>query len=101
MNLRARLGHVRTAVVCRGELLPATANPNPPARLRTPADILNLLEQMTATVQSDPFTSTANKARAVGHLAAVALKAIEANNLTARVELLEAVLKKRPAGGTS
>jgi hypothetical protein len=34
------------------------------------------------------------------HLATVARKAIEANNLAARVELLEAVLKQRPAGGT-
>ena len=58
--------------------------------------MMALLEQTTVAVQSDPFTSTAHKARALGHLAAVALKAMEANNLVARVEMLEAVLKLRP-----
>jgi hypothetical protein len=98
MTLRNRLGSLHTAVVCRGQSLPV---PIDPLRLRTPRDVLDVLEQLTAAVQADPFTSTAAKARAVGHLAAVALKAMEANNLAARVELLEAVLKQRPAGGTS
>jgi hypothetical protein len=70
----------------------------PAAALRTPADVLRLLEEMTATVRADPFSRAADKARAVGYLAGVALKAIAAGNLAARVERLEAVLKQRPGG---
>ena len=69
--------------------------------LRTATDILELLEQMTAAVWADLFTRPTEKARAVAHLAGVALKAIEIHNLAARVEMLEAVLKRRPGGSTS
>ncbi len=98
MTLRNRLGSLQTAVVCRGQSVPVAIDR---PRLRTPADVLALLEHMTAAVQRDPFAGMATKARAVGHLAAVALKAMEANNLAARVELLEAVLKQRQSGSGS
>ena len=101
MTLRTRLGHLRATTVGRGELVPVTVVPRQPPALRTPADVLRLLEEMTATVWADPFARPAEKARAVGHLAAVALKAIEANNLAARVELLETVLKQRQLGSAS
>ncbi len=68
----------------------------PTVSMRTPADILKLLEQLTAAVLADPYAEAATKARAVGHLAALALKAIEVDHLRARLELLEAVFKTRP-----
>jgi hypothetical protein len=42
---------------------------------------------------------TLEKARAVGYLAGLSLKAIEAGNLAARLEALEAALKLRGSGG--
>jgi hypothetical protein len=100
MKLQNRLGQLQTAVVWRGEVPPA-AGRHPPPALRTAANILDLLEEMTAAVWADPFARPAEKARVVGYLAGVALKAMEANNLAARVEMLEAVLKRRPEGSTS
>jgi hypothetical protein len=38
------------------------------------------------------------RARTIGYLAGVALRALEAGNLAARVEMLEAVLKQRNGG---
>ena len=46
-------------------------------------------------VRLDPEAATMEKARTIGYLAGVALKAIEAGNLAARIEMLEAVLKQR------
>jgi hypothetical protein len=101
MKLQVRLGNLRNAVVCRGGVTPLRGVPDAPPSLRTAADVLELLEEMTAAVWADPFTRPAEKARAVGYLAGVALKAIEIRNLAARVEMLEAVLKLRPEGRTS
>ncbi len=96
MNLRTRLAHLRSAMDRREKS--SSVGARTPPRLSTPADILKLLEEAAAVLQSDPFAEPAAKARAMGHLAAVALKAIETNNLAARVALLEMVLKQRPKG---
>jgi hypothetical protein len=98
MRLSARLGSLQTAVMCCGELVPARIDP---PRLRTPRNILDLLEDAAAAVQVDLLARPAEKARALSRLAAVALKAIEVDNLVARVELLETVLKQRQLGGGS
>ena len=64
-------------------------------RLKTAGDVLALIEDQTAAVLEDTEAGTLEKARTAGYLATIALKAIEAGNLTARLETLEAVLKKR------
>ncbi len=98
MKLHRRLRDLQTAfprkVGRAGDSvgLPATVS------MRTPADILTLLEKLTAAVQADPFAEAVTKARAAGHLAAIALKAIEVGDLAAQVALLEMVLKQRPKG---
>src|SRR5262245_15236967 len=70
--------------------------PVPPAlRLRAAADVLALLEEQVQAVRAAPEAGALAKARAVGYLAAIALKAIEAGNLAARIEALEAVLTQR------
>ncbi len=65
------------------------------SRLRTPADLLAVLQHQIEAVRLDPEAGTLEKARVIGVLAGVALKAIEVGNLAARVEMLEAVLKQR------
>ncbi len=54
-----------------------------------------LLEEQVAAVRRDPEVGTVEKARAIGELARLALKAVEAADLAGRVEALEAVLKGR------
>src|SRR5215475_14483158 len=66
-----------------------------PFRLKTAADVLSLLEEQVEAVRAEQGAGTLEKARTVGYLAGVALKAIEAGNLAARIETLEAVLKRR------
>ncbi len=98
MKLHRRLRELQTAFPHKkGQSGDSVGRP-PTVSMRTSADILKLLEQLTAAVQADPFAEAATKARAAGHLAAIALKAIEVNDLAARVALLEMVLKQRPKG---
>jgi hypothetical protein len=67
--------------------------------LKTAADVLSLLEEQVEAVRNEQAAGTLEKARAVGYLAGVALKAIEAGNLAARIEMLEAILKQRNGDG--
>jgi hypothetical protein len=69
-----------------------------PFRLKTAADVLALLEEQVTAVRSDNTLTTVERARTVGYLAGISLKAIEAGDLAARVEAVEAVLKQRRAG---
>jgi hypothetical protein len=66
-----------------------------PFRLQTAADVLALLEEQVAAVRKAPEASVLEKARTIGYLAGITLKAIDAGNLAARIEMLEAVLKQR------
>lgn len=66
-----------------------------PTRLKTAADVIELLQEQAGLVRADPALGTAERARVVGYLAGVALKAIEVGNLAARLEEVEAVLQRR------
>ncbi|HEX4608024.1 MAG TPA: hypothetical protein VH092_07455 [Urbifossiella sp.] len=68
-----------------------------PTRLQTAADVIELLQEQAGLVRADSELGTAERARVVGYLAGVALKAIEVGNLAARLEELETVLKRRSA----
>ena len=70
----------------------------PSFRLRTASDVLALLEEQVSAVRSDETLTTVERARTVGYLAGISLKAIEAGDLAARLEAVEAVLKPRRAG---
>jgi hypothetical protein len=70
-----------------------------PFRLQTAADVLELLEEQVEAVRGEPDAGALEKARAIGFLAGVALKAIDAGNLAARVEMLETILKQRNGDG--
>ncbi len=69
-----------------------------PFRLKTAADVLALLEEQVAAVREDPAVGTLERARCVGYLAGVGLKAIEAGDVAARLEAVEATLKARRTG---
>src|SRR5262249_8563473 len=73
------------------------AEPAAPFELDGPGDLLTLLAEQIDAVRATP-TTPAERARAVVPLAAVALKALELNQLAARVEALEEVLKQRTKG---
>jgi hypothetical protein len=77
---------------------PCTSPVPLPFRLKTAADVLALLEEQVQAVRADAEATTLEKARVVGYLAGVSLKAIEAGNLAARIEMLEAILKQREKG---
>ena len=64
-------------------------------RLATAADVLELIEEQVGEVRRDVLASKVERARCIGYLASIALKAIEAGNVAARVEELERVLKRR------
>jgi hypothetical protein len=66
-----------------------------PFRLKTAADVLDLLEEHIRAIRAEQDAGTLEKARCVGYLASIALKAIETGNLAARIEMLETVLKQR------
>ena len=68
-----------------------------PFRLKTAHDVLTLLAEQVQAVRDEPEAGTLEKARCIGYLAGVTLKAIEAGDLAARLEALESILKTRRA----
>lgn len=66
-----------------------------PFRLQTAQDVIDLVQEQVEAVRAESDAGTLEKARCVGYLAGIALKAIETGNLAARIEMLEAVLKQR------
>lgn len=84
----------RLAAACRPTPAPA------PRRLQTAQDVIDLLQEQVEALRRAPALGALEKARGIGHLAAVARKAIETGTLASRVEMLEAVLQQR-AGGSS
>ncbi|MBN9518855.1 hypothetical protein J0H58_10105 [bacterium] len=85
----------RLARIGRVLLRPTGSADVAPVRLRSPADVLTLLEAEAARVRADPTADPVARARAVGALARVALAAVEADQVVARVAALEAILARR------
>jgi hypothetical protein len=69
--------------------------PPEPVAIDQPADVLALLEEQVNAVRADPVGEPSEKARTLGFLASLALRAMEARDLTARLEAVERVLKLR------
>jgi len=67
--------------------------------LKTARDVLALLEEQINAVRNEPEAGTLEKARTVGYLAGIALKAVEVADLSARVEAVERVLRGRRKAG--
>jgi hypothetical protein len=66
-------------------------------RLKTAQDVLVLIEEQVNAVREESEAGTLEKARAVGYLAGIALKAVEVADLSARLEAVEQVLRRRKA----
>ncbi len=64
-------------------------------RLQTAQDVIDLLQEQVAAVRADKEAGIPEKARTIGYLAGVTLRAIEAGNMAARIEALELALKAR------
>jgi hypothetical protein len=66
-----------------------------PTVLQQPADVLALLEEQVNAVRADPLSDPTERARTIGLLAGLALRAMDSRDLTARLEAVERVLKLR------
>jgi hypothetical protein len=66
-------------------------------RIATARDVLGVIEGQVAAVLGDGELGTPERARTAATLCGVALRAIEAADLAARVESLERALEARPA----
>jgi hypothetical protein len=79
----------------RGSRMPPGRVDLPPSfRLSTAQDLIGLLEEQIDAVRRDPALGTVERARCVGTLINVGLRALEQRDLTTRIEALEGVLKR-------
>ena len=67
-----------------------------PFRLETAQDVLRLIGEQVTSVRADTEAKTLEKARTIGYLAGIALRAVEVADLSARIESMERALKSRP-----
>ena len=70
----------------------------PDLRLKTADDVLELLRSQLQAVLVATDCTTLERARTIGYLATITLKAIEVGDVAARVEAVEAILKQRKDG---
>ena len=66
-----------------------------PTVLDSPADVLALIEEQVNAVRADPSAEPTERARTLGMLASLALRAMDSRDITARLEAVERVLKLR------
>lgn len=64
-------------------------------RLRTAQDVLELLAEQVEAVRTDGKAGSLEKARTIGYLAGIALRAVEAADVASRLEAVEHALKLR------
>jgi hypothetical protein len=64
-------------------------------RLRTAQDVLELLAEQVTAVRQDQQVTTTDRARTVGYLCGIALKAVETAALAERIEAIERAFKQR------
>ena len=88
MNLVRRVANLEA-------LVPVRLVPPEPVPVDTPADVVAVIAEQVNAVRADPLADPAEKARTLGLLSSVALRAMEAKDLAARLEAVERVLKLR------
>jgi hypothetical protein len=75
--------------------LPAKVSLPAPLRIQTAREVLALLEEQLNALRTDAALGTVERARSIGALAGVSLRAIEVAGLEDRVLALEKVLTQR------
>ena len=70
-----------------------------PFRLQTAQDILILLQEQVDAVRADDRVETLGKARCIGYLASIGLRAVEVADVSGRIEALEQELIRRTSRG--
>ena len=90
MTLVRRVVHLEERLVVAQRQTPVE-----PIPLDGPADVLAVLAEQANAVRADPGADPLERARTLGFLAGVALRAMEARNLDARLAAVERVLKLR------
>jgi hypothetical protein len=91
MSVASRMGRLEQVVSVR----PLSRSIPVETRLKTTADVIELLREQIGLVRCASRFSAVEQARTVGYLLTVALKAIEAGTTAARIEELERILKLR------
>lgn len=74
---------------------PVKAELPAPVRIKTARDVLELLAEQINAVRADFSLGTLERARCLGGLSGVALRAVETADLEARLAALEAALNLR------
>ena len=69
--------------------------PPEPVPFDTPANVVDVVAECVNAVWADPFIDPAEKARTIGFLFTVALRAMAQKDMAARLEAVERVLKIR------
>lgn len=67
-------------------------------RLRTAEDVLDLLAEQVEMIRQDKEVATTERARAIGYLCGIALRAVEVADLADRLESMERAFKERKEG---
>lgn len=67
----------------------------PEFRLQTANDVLALIGEQVEIVRADEQAGKLEKARCVGYLATIALRAIETGDLATRLEAIERAMRQR------
>lgn len=67
----------------------------PEFRLQTAQDVLALIGEQVEIVRADEQAGKLEKARCVGYLATIALRAIETGDLATRLEAIERAMRQR------
>ena len=69
--------------------------PPEPLPFDGPADVVAVIAEQVNAVRADPLADPAEKARTLGFLSSVGLRAMEQKDMAARLEAVERVLKLR------
>ena len=93
LSVRRRIQDLEAqALAAETALAPPQAEPVP---IRTPADVVALLAEQINSVRADHTSDPQDRARTIAGLATVALQAMKAAEMDARVEAVERMLRLR------
>jgi hypothetical protein len=90
MSLKRRVRQLEHRAAAEDDFTPPA-----PLSLRSPADVVDLLAEQAEAVRRDPHADPLDRARTLGFVGALALRAMDAAEGRARLDALERALKLR------